>query len=72
VLPQEEWIEFREFADDGAARGMEIWLRNEQIAARQEGGSVFVARSLRHRAEWIVAQLPPTEEELNALATTAA
>jgi hypothetical protein len=69
---QEEWTLFREFADHGAARGMEIWLRNEQIAAKHEGGGVFVARSLRHRAEWIVAQLPPTEEELTTLATVEA
>jgi hypothetical protein len=69
VLLQEEWILFRDFAQPGAARGMEIWLRNEQIAVRREGGGVFIARSLRHRAEWIVAQLPPSEEELNTLAT---
>ena len=31
--------------------------------------SVFVAKHLAHRARWVVAQLPPTDEELEFLAT---
>jgi hypothetical protein len=30
---------------------------------------VFVASCLAHRARWVVAQLPPSEEELIFLAT---
>jgi hypothetical protein len=55
------------------------WLTREDVPARIEGRSlqsgreaefwVFVHRSLAHRARWIVAQLPPTDEELTFLAT---
>lgn len=72
-LPEEEeWVLFRTFGDEAAARGMCLWLQNEQIAARREGGDVFIARSLEHRAEWIWDQLPPTDEDLSLLATSAA
>jgi len=30
---------------------------------------VFVASNLAHRARWVVSQLPPTDEELEYLAT---
>lgn len=65
---EEKWVLFRSFADETAARGMGVWLKNEQIAARCEGHEVFVVESARHRADWIVAQLPPTEEDLSLLA----
>ena len=65
---EEQWILFRSFEDEAAARGMCLWLRNEQIDARCERGDVFIAHSLRFRAEWIVAQLPPTAEDLSLLA----
>lgn len=67
-LYEEQWVLFRSFADPAAAKGMCVWLKNEQVSARCEGNDVFILESLRHRAAWIVAQLPPTEEELNVLA----
>jgi hypothetical protein len=70
-LYEEQWVLFRSFADAAAARGMCLWLKNEQISARCESHDVFVLESLRHRAEWIVAQLPPTAEDLNLLAVGA-
>ena len=44
---EEKWVLFRSFADETAARGMCVWLRNEQIDARREKGEVFIAHSLR-------------------------
>jgi hypothetical protein len=70
-LYEEQWILFRSFDDAAAARGMCVWLKNEQISARCESRDVFVLASLRHRAEWIVEQLPPTQEDLNLLAVAA-
>jgi hypothetical protein len=67
-LYEEEWILFRTFHDVPVAKGMCLWLQNEQIAARHESNHVLVLRSLEHRAEWVVDQLPPTEEELRNLA----
>lgn len=67
-LYEEQWVLFRSFGDDNAAKGMCLWLENEQISARCERNDVFVLKSLRHRADWIVAQLPPTEEDLSLLA----
>jgi hypothetical protein len=37
--------------------------------ALESNFGVFVLRSLAHRARWIVAQLPPSDEELEYLAT---
>jgi hypothetical protein len=68
VQAEEEWMLFRRFDEPRAAEGLCLWLRNEQVAARAEGGAVFVHRSQRHRAGWIVAHLPPTDEDLKALA----
>jgi len=68
---EEQWILFRSFEDEAAARGMCLWLMNEQIAARSEGRDVFIVHSLRFRAEWIVAQLPPSEADLSLLAVGA-
>jgi hypothetical protein len=68
---EEQWVLFRTFDDASAAKGMCLWLQNEQIPARCEGGGVFVLQSLEHRAEWIVSQLPPTAEDLSQLATGA-
>jgi hypothetical protein len=67
-LNEEQWVLFRTFADAAGAKGMSVWLKNEQIAARCEGRHVFIAASQEHKAEWIVAQLPPTEDDLNLLA----
>jgi hypothetical protein len=75
----DEWEVFRVFDDHGAADVMCQWLLREQVPARVETRSlenaveakhcVFVHRSLMHRARWVVAQLPPTDEELEFLAT---
>lgn len=75
----EDWELFRAFDDHGAADVMCSWLLREQVPARVETRSlenaveakhcVFVHRTLAHRARWVVAQLPPTDEELEYLAT---
>lgn len=67
---EEEWTLFRSFDEEAPARGMCMWLRNEQVAARVERRDVFIPKSMRHRAEWIVAQLPPSEEDLHLAAVT--
>ena len=68
MQPEQEWTLFRSFDDPSAAEGFGLWLRNEQIAARVEGGAVYVHRSQWHRADWIVDHLPPTEDDLRTLA----
>jgi hypothetical protein len=75
----EDWELFRSFADSGSAEVMCKWLLREQVPAQVETRSlenaieaqycVFVHRSLAHRARWVVVQLPPSEEELEFLAT---
>jgi hypothetical protein len=75
----EDWELFRSFTDPGSAEVMCSWLLREQVPAKVETRSlenaieaqycVFVHRSLAHRARWVVAQLPPSEEELEFLAT---
>ena len=69
---EEEWMLFRKFDEPRAAAGLCLWLRNEQVDARSEGGAVYVQRSQKHRASWIVEHLPPSEDELLALAANAA
>lgn len=71
-LYEEQWVLFRSFRDGASARGMALWLKNEQVSARAEGKDVFVLQSLEHKAEWVVAQLPPSEEDLALLAGSAA
>jgi hypothetical protein len=66
--PDPEWMRFREFPDRRAAQGLALWLRNEQVTARAEDGAVFIAARQLHRARWVLAQLPPTEEDLDLLA----
>jgi hypothetical protein len=41
--------------------------QEQQIDAKTENGDVFVIASAKHRADWIVAQLPPTAEDLSLL-----
>ena len=75
----EEWQLFQIFADPVSADMMCNRLLLEKVPARVETRSlenareaefcVFVHRSLAHRARWVVAQLPPTDEELDFLAT---
>jgi hypothetical protein len=72
VQIEEEWMLFREFDEPRSAMGLSVWLRNEQVAARAEGNAVFIPRSQRHRAGWVVSHLPPTEDDLRILAANAA
>jgi len=75
----DEWELFQEFADLGPAEAMGSWLEFEEVPCKVEARALesgregrfclFVAKSLAHRARWIVAQLPPTDEELEFLAT---
>ena len=75
----EEWELFRSFRDAGSAEVMCKWLLREEVPAKVETRSlehaieaqycVFVHHRLAHRARWVVAQLPPSEEELEFLAT---
>jgi len=75
----DEWELFRAFHDPASAEIMRDWLLREQVPARVETRSlehgieakhcVFVYRSLAHRARWVVGQLPPSDEELEYLAT---
>ena len=45
-------------------------LESRALESAMEGQfCVLVDKSLAHRARWIVAQLPPSDEELDFLAT---
>ena len=75
----DEWTLFRSFDDHGSADVMCQWLLRENVPAKvvarnlenalESNFGVFVLRSLAHRARWVVAQLPPSDEELEYLAT---
>jgi len=79
TMNSDEWELFRSFDNPASADVMCQWLLREQVPARVETRSlehgieakhcVFVHRSLAHRARWVVAQLPPSDEELEYLAT---
>ena len=76
---EDDFEPFRSFDDLGSAEVMCSWLIREQVPAKViprtlENGlasnyCVFVASGLAHRARWVVAQLPPSDEELGYLAT---
>ena len=71
--------EFQLFPDRGPAEALCSWLESEGVPSYAESRVlssgmetqfvVFVLKELAHRARWIVAQLPPTDAELNFLAT---
>ena len=71
--------EFRVFPDRGPADSMCSWLEFEGVPSYVEPRAlssgvetqfvVYVLTKLAHRARWIVAQLPPSDEELDFLAT---
>jgi hypothetical protein len=73
------WEELREFRERGPADALCSQLQFEGVPSKVESRAlenaletryfVLVAIHLAHRARWIVAQLPPTEEELIFLAT---
>ena len=74
-----EWELFQSFGDLGSAEVMCAWLLREDVPAVVEPRyledaleleyRVFVHRTMMHRARWVVAQLPPSDEELEYLAT---
>lgn len=75
----DRWEEFRVFSGRGAAEALVSQLELNQVPAKIETRAlegcvemkfcVLVGSHLAHRARRIVAQLPPTEDELNFLAT---
>jgi len=75
----DDWVLFQIFADRSSAEVTSARLTSEQVPVRIEGHSLenareaeywlFVHRSLVHRARWVVAQLPPSDAELDFLAT---
>ena len=73
------WESFRGFAARGPAEALCVQLQLEGVPSKLETRAlengiethywVLVAKSLAHRARWITAQLPPTDEEVSFLAT---
>jgi hypothetical protein len=70
-----EYEEFQTFSDRGSAESLCSLLEFEGVPSYVESRAhemqfvVCVLKQLAHRARWIVAQLPPTDEELDFLAT---
>jgi hypothetical protein len=74
-----EYEEFRVYPDRGPADSMCSWLEFEGVPSYVEPRAlsasvetqfvVFVLKKLAHRARWITAQLPPSDAELEFLAT---
>ena len=70
-----EYEEFKVFTDRASADAMCSWLEFEGVPCFVEARhltmafAVCVLKKLAHRARWIVAQLPPTDAELDYLAT---
>jgi hypothetical protein len=75
----ENWELFRTFTDIGSAEVMCAWLLSEEVPATVDTISfesaleiqyrLYVQRDLVHRARWVIAQPPPTDAELEFLAT---
>jgi hypothetical protein len=75
----DSWEFFRVFPDRGPAEALSAQLEAEGVPTKIETRAlenaiekqycVLVAKSLAHRARWITGQLPPTDEELDFLAT---
>ena len=73
------WESFRGFAERGPAEALCVHLQLEGVPCTIETRAlesgiethywVLVPKSLAHRARWVTAQLPPTDEELGFLAT---
>jgi hypothetical protein len=70
-----QYEEFKTFSDRGSAEALCSWLEFEGVPSYVEPRAhemqfvVHVLMKLAHRARWIVAQMPPTDVELNFLAT---
>ena len=75
----DEWELFQSFGDPGSAEVMCGWLLREEVPAMVEPRyledalereyRVLVHRKMMHRARWVVSQLPPSDAELEFLAT---
>ncbi len=75
----DRWEAFRVYSSRGPAEALLARLELNQVPAKIETRAlegcierqfcVLASSRLAHRARWIVAQLPPTEEELVFLAT---
>ena len=71
--------EFRTFPDRGPADSLCSWLEFEGVPCYVEPQAlssgmetqfvVYVLSKLAHRARWILAQMPPSDAELEFLAT---
>ena len=76
---RDEWELFQSFGDLGSAEVLCAWLLGEEVPAMVEPRyvedalereyRVLVHRKMIHRARWVVAQLPPSDAELEFLAT---
>ena len=76
--PLGDWEFFNSFPDENAALALAGKLRTSdcpvKVSPRKLASGleaeycVYVPRSLIHRARWILAQLPLTDEELESLA----
>lgn len=74
-----EYEEFKSFPDRGPAESLRSWLEFEGVPSYVEPRAlasametqfvVFVLKKLAHRARWVTAQLPPSDAELDFLAT---
>ena len=77
-----DWELFKSFPDENAALAVAGQLRTSECPAKvsprklssglETEYQVFVPRSLAHRARWIAAQMPVSDEELEALAMRSA
>lgn len=71
----DDWACFRSFANRGAAEVLCSQLELEGVPARidvrdfEAEFRVLVPQELLHRARWITSQTPPTDAELEYLAT---
>jgi hypothetical protein len=73
------WEEIRTYWSLGPAEALRTRMEFEGVPAKIDAGQlengietaycVSVSSALAHRARWVVAQLPPTDEELTFLAT---
>ena len=79
ISRNEPYEEFRVFPNRGPAESLCSWLEFEGVPSYVESRAlssgmeaqfvVFVLAKVAHRARWVVAQLPPTDAELEFLAT---
>ena len=80
--PLGEWEFFASFPDENAALALAGKLRSSEcptkVSPRKLASGleteycVYVPHSLVHRARWIIAQLPVSDEELESLALRSA